>query len=260
MGFHIKNKSAVRIPLIGFGPVIDHPFPFFAVIADLDRNVGMRMVIVLIAAFVFLMKFDKNLFVHPGLNGYIGVRFSIALKNGVFLLILIDRRLLIILKKKTDDLLGPVFHPLHIKIDLSPNLMFGRSIFFGRVCVRVMNGTAMTTSHNDPLACLFLKKIQQIKKDGIDIFFARNNRKTVPRSRAIRNRLLRISGIKDWRVERAPLAAKKLLSDAREVRFRFPRIQIARCVKWCLDGCKEVIVTAIDRFRFTITETDLFLL
>ncbi len=52
-----------------FGPVVSDFFLPFPIIADLDGEVRVGVVVVCIAPFMFLEELDHDLFIKPGLYG-----------------------------------------------------------------------------------------------------------------------------------------------------------------------------------------------
>lgn len=111
-----------RVALIRFRPAVDDPLFAIAVVADLDRKVRVGMPIIPVASLMFLEEFDENLLIHPGLNNEI--RRLKPFKLTALLLIFVGARLLEILHDQAGDLLRPFLHPLHVEIDLRPNLVF----------------------------------------------------------------------------------------------------------------------------------------
>lgn len=116
---------------MGFGPVIGHFFFAFAVIADLDRKVGMGMPVIGVAPFVLLIELEEDFFIHPGLDGELGL-FE-ALKLLALFIFPIGGVLLKVLHENPDDFLGPLFHPLDVKVDFGAYLVLGDFVLFGGV-------------------------------------------------------------------------------------------------------------------------------
>ena len=218
------------------------------------------MVIILVAPLMFLEELNENFLVHPWLDLNFGIIFVIALEGEILFLVLVFGVLLIVLHEKADDLLRPVFHPLHIKIDLGSDLVLRGSIFLGWVGVSVMDRTAVAAGDDHSFPCLFLDEIQQIQQDTIDIFFAGKDREAMASGGAVEkgNGLLRVAVVLDRRVDRAAFAPEKLLGDPGKVGLRLPRIQASGGVDRILDRSIKLIVATVDRLAFAIAKAHFF--
>ena len=208
----------------------------------------MGMVIILVAPLMFLEELNENFLVHPWLDLNFGIIFVIALEGEILFLVLVFGVLLIVLHEKADDLLRPVFHPLHIKIDLGSDLVLRGSIFLGWVGVSVMDRTAVAAGDDHSFPCLFLDEIQQIQQD------------TMASGGAVEkgNGLLRVAVVLDRRVDRAAFAPEKLLGDPGKVGLRLPRIQASGGVDRILDRSIKLIVATVDRLAFAIAKAHFF--
>jgi hypothetical protein len=166
-----------------------------------------------------------------------------------------------ILHEKSNNLLGPFLHPLHIKIHLRPNLVLGRSALFRKVRIRIVLRATVPTSDDDPLPRLFLNIVQEINQNRINRLFTPNDRQAMPRMPPTIGEwsgMLRVTYIDNLRIERISLTAEKLLRNLWEIDLRFPRIGRARDVLRRGNGIKMLVMAPIDRIPFTIKPADLF--
>jgi hypothetical protein len=170
------------VALGGFFPIEEDPFVFAPVPSNLNGEVGVWVAIVGVPTLAFLVKFDKNFFVEPGLGGKASVRPIIPLEVGPLSLRFVGWMFLVVLHQKGDDFQRLIFHPLDIKIDFGADLMLGRFCLFGGVDVGVVGRTPMTAADDHPLARLFLEVIHELNENGVDVFFAPDDRKSVPRA------------------------------------------------------------------------------
>ncbi len=219
----------------------------------------MGMPIVSVAPFIPLKQFDQNLSVHPGLHRKLSLLQTLKLL--ILFVIVIERRLLKILHDEADDLLGPLLHALHVKVNFGADLVFGGAVLLRGVRIDVMNGTAMSTGDNDSLAGFFLDVVKKLYKNGIDVLLAAEDREamaTAPFTVRKRGWLLRIGGVDDGGVESAPLATEKIFGDPGELGLRFPRIGSARSVGRGVNRVTELTLAAVNPLPFAIEPPDLF--
>ena len=109
------------VALIGLLPIVNNLLLTFPVIADLKREIGMRMPIVQVPPLMLLIELDENLPVEPGLDREL--RFIKTLKIKAFFVIFIERIFLEVLHEEANDFLGPLLHALDVKVHLSPELV-----------------------------------------------------------------------------------------------------------------------------------------
>jgi hypothetical protein len=146
----------------------------------LERKIRVKMPVVSIPPFVFLVELDVDLFVEPRRGLYTSVRFFIPLKALVLPFSFVAGGLLIKGLDQLNDLFRLIFKSLYIKIDLGSDLVLGDAVFFGRVGISIMGGTSMAAGNDDPFARCFLKVVEEFKEDGIDPLFPMDQGKAMP--------------------------------------------------------------------------------
>jgi hypothetical protein len=138
----------------------------------LDAKVWIGVLVIPVPPLVALVDLDEYLLVHPGLDGYAGVRLVVALELEILLLVLVKGGLLIVLHQKTGDLLGAVLHPLNVKVYLCPYLMLRGPVLLGGVGIEIVSRTAVATGDDHPLTSPLLDEIEEVEEDRVDVFFA----------------------------------------------------------------------------------------
>ena len=145
----LKTISKTFVAVEGAGPKEDDFFSCVAVETDLEAEVGVRMVIVQVAPFVFFEKFDKNFFIIPGWGRDIGVLLFVAHKLFVFFFAFIGRSIFEIGNEKLDDFLWLGLQTLYVKVDFTANHVLRGLVEDGVVGIGVMGGATMPTGDDD---------------------------------------------------------------------------------------------------------------
>ena len=245
----------MRIPFVGFGPIVDDSLAGVSVVTDLEGNVGMGVSVISISSFVFVVEGDKDFFVEPGLGGYSPL--FVAFELEVLFLFLIEGGLLVILHDESNDFVGPVFHPLDIKIDFGANLVFGKAVFLGGIGVTIMDGAAMATSDDDPLAGLLLQVVKEVGEDGVDALFTAQNGEAVAGAPFTIGQG-GIAYAHKGGIQRCPFTAKEFFGNSREVGVRLPWVGGAGCMDGGANRVKVVVAIAVHVLASCIAAAQLF--
>lgn len=248
----------MRISQIRPFPVVNHAIFGCAVMTYLDRNVGIGMPVVAIAPFGSALVFDENFFIVPGLRRHMRVILFIVLELNIFFLAFVRRGFLVELHQELDDLHRTLFHVLHIEIYLRSHLMLGKLVIFRGIDVGIVHRTAMAARDDDPLACRFLNIVHEIDQNRINALLAMDNGKTMPRAPltiCARSGIHGVAMIHYRRISCAPLAAKEIFRDARQIAF--PGIQRPNLVRGRRNRTEIFVVIAVDIFAFAIAPTHL---
>jgi hypothetical protein len=218
----------------------------------------MGMPIVRIPPFRLLIKGYQNFLIDPRMDGK--AAFRKLLKLLALFVFLVYGVFVKVLHENADNLLGPLLHPLHVKVHLSSNLVLGHLVLIGGVRVGIVDGATVAAGDDHPLARLLLDVVKELREDRIDALLAVDDGEAVPIAPFAVSEGGGLGGvcrIYDGRVEGGASTTEKSFSDSGKVRLRFPRIGGARGVDWGGNGVENVVVIPINRLPLTVETADL---
>ncbi len=124
-----------------------------------------------------------------------------------------------------------------------------------------MGGASVSAGDDDPFSGLFLDVVEEVDEDRIDVLFIVDDGKAVAgTSFAIGtgSGFRRVADVDDGLVEGAAFAAEEFFGDAREVRFRLPRIGGSGGMGRGGDRVEEIVPIAVDILPFAVPPAEFF--